>query len=209
MKIYLNTKLYDIKKRINTLVNTKKNISYKNILISKQHIRLFYGNISENQFKNLYKKTKSFQGHRSQFLIELLERRLERILVKANFVKSIKQARQLILHKHVNINNVIMKFPGYQVKANDLINLNEIGRKISIASWIKNSGFYKNQFITNANFTLLVDYKRFSIIFNENYIFTTINISTKNQLLLPLNIKNSTKILPISLDLITRYYQLH
>jgi small subunit ribosomal protein S4 len=49
-------------------------------------------------------------------LHNILNRRLQTIVHKKGFAKSMKQARQLIIHRHILVNNKILTSPGYMVR---------------------------------------------------------------------------------------------
>ncbi len=48
---------------------------------------------------------------------DILERRLQTMVVRKNFARSMKQARQLITHKHMMINSKVITSPSYIVSA--------------------------------------------------------------------------------------------
>lgn len=50
---------------------------------------------------------------------DLLERRLQSIVFRKGFAKTIRQARQMITHGHVEINGRRIKYPSYLVYANE------------------------------------------------------------------------------------------
>lgn len=86
---------------------------YGNRLRAKQKLRKFYGNITEKRFKRLYKKSILHDN-----FLGLLERRLDTVIFRMNFVPTPFAARQLISHgsvlvngKRVNIKSTLLK-PG-------------------------------------------------------------------------------------------------
>ena len=52
-------------------------------------------------------------------LKNLLDRRLQTVVFKKGFAKSVKQARQMITHRHVLINNKIVSSPSYIVRVSE------------------------------------------------------------------------------------------
>jgi small subunit ribosomal protein S4 len=50
---------------------------------------------------------------------DLLKRRLQTILAAGGIVRTPKQARQLIVHKHVSVNDKIVNIPSYHVDLED------------------------------------------------------------------------------------------
>ena len=82
----------------------KKLSDYGNQLFAKQKLKFYYGDLTEKQFKNTYKKALNIKGDTSQILIELLERRLDAIVYRMKFVPTIFAARQFVNHGHIKIN---------------------------------------------------------------------------------------------------------
>lgn len=92
-------------------------------LMAKQKLKGYYGNIGEKQFRSYYKEADRLRGDTGQNLIGLLERRLDAVIYRANFVPTVFAARQAVSHKHVKVNGKIVNIPSYQVKEGDVIEL--------------------------------------------------------------------------------------
>jgi small subunit ribosomal protein S4 len=60
-------------------------------------------------------------GVTGQYLLQMLERRLDNLLFRLGMVESRRQARQFILHGHILVNGRKVDVPSYLVKANDVI----------------------------------------------------------------------------------------
>ena len=71
---------------------------------AKQKLKGYYGNITEKQFKRIFKEAERIKGDTSENLIGLLERRLDAIVYRAKFVPTVFSARQFINHGHVKVN---------------------------------------------------------------------------------------------------------
>ena len=110
----------------------KKLSDYGNQLFAKQKLKSYYGDITEKQFKKIYKKASNIKGDTSQILIELLERRLDAIVYRMKFVPTIFSARQLVNHGHVKVNGKKVDIPSYTVKDGDEICLQEKSKEINI-----------------------------------------------------------------------------
>lgn len=102
--------------------NTKISL-YGKRLIEKQRIRAFYGNISEKQFQKLYQKAKLMSGDILLNFLRLLELRLDTIVFRMNFAQSFNEARQLISHGHILVNNKKVTISSVDVKPGDTIGL--------------------------------------------------------------------------------------
>ena len=95
---------------------------YRQQLREKQKARRFY-QILERQFRTYYQKAASQPGVTGENLLQLLERRLDNVLVRLGFAGSRRQARQLILHGHWAVNGRRVDIPSYQVRPDDVITL--------------------------------------------------------------------------------------
>lgn len=91
-------------------------------LREKQKVRSFYG-ILEKQFKNYFRKASRTKGITGEVLLQLLERRLDNVVLNLGFATSRAQARQIIRHGHVRVNERKVDLPAYLVKTGDVIKL--------------------------------------------------------------------------------------
>ncbi|MBS9784312.1 30S ribosomal protein S4 [Candidatus Gracilibacteria bacterium] len=82
--------------------------------------------VSEKQFVKYYKKaTKVTDVTTGEAMIRLLELRLDNVVLRANFARTIMQARQSVNHGHFHVNGKKQNIPSYQVKIGDVISLKE------------------------------------------------------------------------------------
>ena len=98
-----------------------KPTDYGTQLMAKQKLKGYYGNVGEKQFRSYFKEAVRLRGDTGQNLIGLLERRLDAVIFRANFVPTVFAARQFVNHKHVTVNGKIVNIPSYQVKEGDVI----------------------------------------------------------------------------------------
>lgn len=84
-------------------------------LREKQKIRRSYG-ILESQFRRIFADAVRMKGVTGDNLISLLERRLDNAVYRMGFASSRSQARQLIQHGHVMVNNNNVTIPSYMIK---------------------------------------------------------------------------------------------
>ena len=101
-------------------------------LREKQKLKGYYGNIGEKQFRNIFKEAFSQKGDTSENLLILLESRLDAIVYRANLVPTVFAARQLVNHKHLTVNGVIVNIPSYRCKPGDVIEVREKSRSIPL-----------------------------------------------------------------------------
>ena len=94
------------------VVGQKRKLSdYGTQLFAKQKLRFYYGDLTETQFRNIYKKASNLKGDTGQILIELLERRLDSVVYRMKFVPTIFSARQFVNHGHVKVNGKRVTIP--------------------------------------------------------------------------------------------------
>jgi small subunit ribosomal protein S4 len=98
-------------------------------LREKQKIKRSYG-LLETQFRNYFEKATSQKGRTGENLIKLLERRLDNVVFRLGFASSRKQARQLITHRHIIVNNIPVDIPAYLLKAGDVIQVKDKSKKL-------------------------------------------------------------------------------
>lgn len=97
-------------------------------LREKQKLRRIYG-VLEKQFRNYYKAAASQKGSTGENLLSLLETRLDNVVYRSGFGSTRAEARQLVNHKCILVNNKVVNIPSYKVKANDVIAVREKARK--------------------------------------------------------------------------------
>jgi small subunit ribosomal protein S4 len=87
-------------------------------------------NVSESQMRNYFKKAARLVGNTGDILIQLIETRLDALVVRAGFANSIYAAKQYVSHGHILVNGRRVNVPSYQVKPNDVIAVKEKSRKL-------------------------------------------------------------------------------
>jgi len=97
-------------------------------LREKQKLRRIYG-VLEKQFVNYYKKAASRKGSTGENLLECLETRLDNVVYRSGFGSTRNESRQLISHKSILVNDVIVNIPSYVVKADDKVSVREKSKK--------------------------------------------------------------------------------
>lgn len=102
---------------------------FKYNLQNKQRLSLFYGILRKSYLKKvvalILKKCKNLNLHGTILFIKRLETRLDTALFRSYFSYSFKNARQLILHKKVYVNDKIVQSNSYLLKKGDLITLDK------------------------------------------------------------------------------------
>jgi len=101
---------------------------YGQQLREKQKVKRIYF-ILEGQFRNYFERARKLKGITGVALLAFLERRLDNAVYRAGFSTSRRQARQLVNHGHVLVNDRKVDIPSFQVKPGDLISIKEGSRK--------------------------------------------------------------------------------
>ena len=89
-------------------------------LREKQKLRRMYG-VLERQFRNYYKKASKIKGSTGENLLRMLEARLDNVVYRMGFAATRAEARQLVAHRGIAVNDQVVNIPSYQVKAGDKI----------------------------------------------------------------------------------------
>jgi len=98
-------------------------------LREKQKMRRIYG-ISEKQFRNLFEEASKRKGVTGTVFLRLLESRLDNVVYRLGIATSRKQARQLVRHGHIAVNDRKVTVPSYRVRPGDVVAVTEAGKKI-------------------------------------------------------------------------------
>ncbi|MDQ3754669.1 MAG: 30S ribosomal protein S4 [Acidobacteriota bacterium] len=102
-------------------------VGYAQQLREKQKVKRIYF-ILEGQFRNYFDKARKFKGITGEALLIFLERRLDNAVYRAGFSTSRRQARQLVNHGHIEVNNRKVDIPSFQVKVGDVVAVREGSR---------------------------------------------------------------------------------
>lgn len=104
---------------------------YGKQLIEKQRLQYQY-NLTERQLRGYYAKASRKVGNTADIMLQLLETRLDAVVLRAGFARSIYQARQLVGHAHFRVNGKKVNIPSYQVRIGDVITVRDGSRELEI-----------------------------------------------------------------------------
>ena len=93
-------------------------------LREKQKAKYTYG-VLEKQFRKTFEEAARLKGVTGENLIRLLEARLDNTIYRLGIAPSRPAARQLVSHKHVTVNGIVVNVPSFQLKPGDIVSLNE------------------------------------------------------------------------------------
>jgi small subunit ribosomal protein S4 len=101
--------------------------NYGTQLREKQKIRRLYG-VLEKQFRGYYKMAARMKGATGENLMSLLERRLDNVVYRMGFASTRAEARQLVTHKSILVNDNVVNVPSFLVKPGDVISVRQKAR---------------------------------------------------------------------------------
>ena len=93
----------------------KADSNYATQLKEKQRLRAQYG-IRESQLRRTFEEARRTAGLTGENLVELLEMRLDALVLRAGFARTIQQARQFVVHRHILVDGKIVDRPSFRVK---------------------------------------------------------------------------------------------
>ena len=97
---------------------------YGTQLREKQKLKRIYG-LLERQFRSYYKKADSTKGSTGENLLQLLERRLDNVVYRMGFGSTRAEARQLVSHKNIVVNNELVNIASYRISPDDVVAVRE------------------------------------------------------------------------------------
>lgn len=108
----------------------RKKSDYGLQLEEKQKLKAVYGMLSEKQLVSYFKKALRKTGNTAQHFAELLECRLDNIVYRLKFAKTIFGAHQLVAHGHILVNGKKVDRRSFIVEPGMVISIKEKSRKM-------------------------------------------------------------------------------
>lgn len=108
-----------------------KKSEYAVQLEQKQKAKYTYG-LLERQFRNLFEKASSKEGITGENLMQFLEARLDNTVFRLGFAKTRRQARQLVSHRHVTVNGLVVNIPSYTLRPGDVISIRPKSKNLEV-----------------------------------------------------------------------------
>lgn len=107
----------------------RKQSDYAVQLREKQKVKRMYG-LHEKQFRNLFEYAANRPGVTGENLLIALESRLDNIVFRLGLASNRRQARQLIRHRHIEVNGRLVDIPSFRVSAGDEVALKAKSREL-------------------------------------------------------------------------------
>lgn len=98
--------------------------SYGIQLREKQKAKRLY-NVMERQFRRYFEAASQKKGNTADFLVQMLERRLDNVVYRLGFAKTRRQARQMVGHGFITVNGKTVDIPSYTVRVGERIGIQE------------------------------------------------------------------------------------
>ncbi|MDU0811003.1 MAG: 30S ribosomal protein S4 [Burkholderia sp.] len=108
--------------------STSRTSDYGIQLREKQKVKRIYG-LLERQFFRYFSEAERRKGNTGETLLKLLELRLDNVVYRMGFGSTRAEARQLVSHKAIIVNGIIVNIPSQQVRSGDLISIHEKAKK--------------------------------------------------------------------------------
>lgn len=105
----------------------RKVSEYAKQLREKQKIKRIYG-LTERQFRNTFQKVRSLPGVTGHNLLAALESRLDNMIYRMGFAASRRAARQLIRHRHIEVNGKTVDVASFVVEPGQAVRMREASR---------------------------------------------------------------------------------
>jgi small subunit ribosomal protein S4 len=107
----------------------KKTSEYGLQLREKQKAKYTYG-VLERQFHKTFDKAQRAKGVTGAVLLQLLEARLDNVVYRLGVAPTRAAARQLVSHRHISVNGLVVNIPSYQLKPGDIIGVREKSKSL-------------------------------------------------------------------------------
>jgi small subunit ribosomal protein S4 len=150
-----------------------KIVGYGLQLREKQKAKRIYFT-QEGQLRNYSEKAAKSQGVTGEKLLQQLERRLDNVVYRLGFAQSRRQARQLVRHGHVAVNNRKVNIPSYEVSAGEEIAIREKSKKLTVLELAK-------EFASHGTTVSWLEVNR------DNYTAKVLSLPKREDIQLPVN----------------------
>ena len=102
-------------------------------LREKQKVKRIY-RLLEKQFAQYFEIAERMPGVTGENLLVLLERRLDNMVYRLGFASSLSQARQLVLHGHIEVDGRAVTIPSYLLNVNQVVSITEKSRQKKVVT---------------------------------------------------------------------------
>ncbi|MEK6783530.1 MAG: 30S ribosomal protein S4 [Bacteroidota bacterium] len=107
----------------------RKQSEYAVQLAEKQKAKYTYG-VLERQFAHTFDKATRKKGVTGEVLLQMLEARLDNVVYRLGIAPTRRAARQLVVHKHILVNEDVVNIPSFALRAGDSIEVREKSKSL-------------------------------------------------------------------------------
>jgi len=107
----------------------RKQSEYATQLAEKQKAKYIYG-VLERQFSHTFDKAVSKKGVTGEVLLQLLEARLDNTVYRLGIAPTRRAARQLVIHKHIEVNGEVVNYPSFSLRPGDVVGVREKSKSL-------------------------------------------------------------------------------
>jgi small subunit ribosomal protein S4 len=107
----------------------RKQSEYATQLAEKQKAKYIYG-LLERQFAKLFNEASRKKGVTGETLLQLLEARLDNTVYRLGIAPTRRAARQLVLHKHIEVNGEVVNIPSFTLKPGEVVGVRERSKSL-------------------------------------------------------------------------------
>ena len=100
-------------------------------LLEKQRLRAYYG-VMEKQFSKYVLQAMKSDEQTGHALVKTLESRLDNIVYRLGIASSIRQARQMVVHGHIQVNGSKIDIPSYLLDVGDTVTLRDKSKNVEL-----------------------------------------------------------------------------
>lgn len=109
----------------------RKTSEYGIQLREKQRAKYTYG-VLEKQFRLTFDRAARSRGITGEVLLQLLESRLDNIVFRLGIAPTRAAARQLVTHRHIVVNGLVLNIPSYNVKPGEVVGVREKSKSMEV-----------------------------------------------------------------------------
>ena len=107
----------------------RKQSEYAVQLAEKQKAKYTYG-VLERQFAHTFDKATRKKGVTGEVLLQMLEARLDNVVYRLGIAPTRRAARQLVVHKHITVNEDVVNIPSFALRAGDTVEVREKSKSL-------------------------------------------------------------------------------
>lgn len=108
----------------------KKTGEFFQQLKERKKLSLFYGHLTKKQLLNFFNKVKKTKGYFYKNIFSLLESRLDVVLYRSGLTKTVTEARQLIKHRKIKVNQKFVTIPSFLLNPGDILSIDSLSNQL-------------------------------------------------------------------------------